>query len=184
MSDSYKDIKELAFVLEKNINNLIQQELNKDEIAKSASTTIQKHASFLRTLQDYSEILSAPLNIPTKNDVANIAKLVIQLEEKVDALEEKIDGLKERLEQDHSSEKKEEQNQAKVQSLKETSAEKNSGSSTRGNKLRQELNKLSNTDKTGQSLEKLLNLSLLLTPTIISDLDTNSSKKEKNDDEK
>lgn len=44
----------------------------------------------INSLQEASERMSIIMNYPTKKDVASLAKLVIQLEEKIDGLEELV----------------------------------------------------------------------------------------------
>ncbi|SDH60856.1 hypothetical protein SAMN05192534_10817 [Alteribacillus persepolensis] len=97
MSDVYKDLKKIAMLLEKHVNNRIHQELNKEEVIQFITQWLNKHPHVFQSLREYGELLSAPLNIPTKTDTANIAKLLIQLEEKVDTLEDNVNDLHEKL---------------------------------------------------------------------------------------
>jgi len=69
-----------------NIHSLLENDKSIDLLKKS----IHSHLYTLKGVKVNTEIFSQQLTHPTKNDVANIAKLVIQIEEKIDALEDKI----------------------------------------------------------------------------------------------
>jgi len=73
---------------EKELNTLIQDKLNDHELVNSANEGLQKHLSTLRKLRKFNEFVAQQLNLPTKDDVAAIAKLVMQLEEKLDRIED------------------------------------------------------------------------------------------------
>ena len=48
------------------------------------------NAGYVEWLRKNQEMLANQLNVPTKNDLANAAKLSIQTQEKLDSLEEQI----------------------------------------------------------------------------------------------
>ncbi|WP_404330987.1 hypothetical protein [Mesobacillus maritimus] len=83
-----KDLTSLVAKYEKEINNLIQERLNDNDLIASANEGIQKHLSTLKKLRRFNELVAQQLNLPTKDDVAAIARLVMQLEEKLDRIED------------------------------------------------------------------------------------------------
>ncbi|MBY0098907.1 hypothetical protein [Mesobacillus maritimus] len=83
-----KDLTLLVAKYEKELNTLIQEKLNDHELVNSANEGLQKHLSTLRKLRKFNEFVAQQLNLPTKDDVAAIAKLVMQLEEKLDRIED------------------------------------------------------------------------------------------------
>ncbi|MDQ0226786.1 hypothetical protein [Metabacillus niabensis] len=84
----YKELKKLAQGGEARINEFIQNQLNNESLVKLAADQSAVTGEVLRQLQRYQEIITTALRIPTKDDVANVAKLVLQLEEKMDLLED------------------------------------------------------------------------------------------------
>lgn len=86
----YSTLKKLGFQTEMKLNEQIQGSLNRREIIQLLHKYAHTLAPLLEGLREMVEILSGPLNIPTKNDVANVAKLSIQNEEKLDSIEEQL----------------------------------------------------------------------------------------------
>ncbi|MBN6189146.1 hypothetical protein JQN58_20035 [Aneurinibacillus sp. BA2021] len=91
--DPYETIKRIGTALERQLNEWVHDHLNKKEVAQLASSQAQHIAQFILRLQEHMEWLSIPLNFPTKNDVANVARLTMQVEEKLDGLEEQVTKL-------------------------------------------------------------------------------------------
>jgi hypothetical protein len=102
----FSSIKKLGMKLEFELNELIKKQLNNEEILLSASSNSAVIANLISQCQNMTELLSIPLNFPTKNDVARVAKLAIQVEEKVDKLEEQMLSLSNTLADIKSSLKK------------------------------------------------------------------------------
>ena len=87
--------------------------LRKDEVLKSSSHLVETYARSHRQLYRTSEERLKSFNIPTRSDVARVAKLIVAVENKVDRLEEAfeefiygdaepataeaVDGLEERM---------------------------------------------------------------------------------------
>lgn len=80
----------MGMKLEFELNELIKKQLNKEELLLTASSNSAVIASMISQCRNMAELLSIPLNFPTKNDVARVAKLAIQVEEKVDQLDEQM----------------------------------------------------------------------------------------------
>jgi hypothetical protein len=69
--------------LEQQMNELIHNHLNHKEIIELASMHTQSFAQSLESLKKFVEVISIPLNLPTKTDITNVAKQVIKIEEKL-----------------------------------------------------------------------------------------------------
>jgi lipopolysaccharide biosynthesis regulator YciM len=83
-----KDLTLLVAKYEKELNTLIQDKLNDNDLVNGTNEGLQKHLSTLRKLRKFNEFIAQQLNLPTKDDVAAIAKLVMQVEEKLDRIED------------------------------------------------------------------------------------------------
>jgi hypothetical protein len=83
-----KNLTTLVAKYEKELNSLIQERLNDNDLISQANEGLQKHLTTLRKLRKFNEMIAQQLNLPTKDDVAAISRLVMQLEEKLDHLEE------------------------------------------------------------------------------------------------
>jgi hypothetical protein len=99
VQELFSSLKKLGMELEFELNEFIKNQLNKEEILLAASSNSAIIAQCINQCRDITELLSIPLNFPTKNDVANVAKLSIQIEEKVDQLEEQIASLSKALDE-------------------------------------------------------------------------------------
>lgn len=89
----YEKLKRFGFLTELKLNEQIQNSLNRNEIIEFLNQFSFVYAEMLESLSNLVEMISGPLNFPTKNDVANIAKLAIQHEEKLNAIEEQLNSL-------------------------------------------------------------------------------------------
>lgn len=92
-------IKKVGMKVEKELNDSIQNSLNKEDVLKDMLTRSEVTAAAMKKLQHAIETLSIPLNFPTKTDVANAAKLTIQAEEKMDLIDEKVMALAQSMEE-------------------------------------------------------------------------------------
>ncbi|MBA9027110.1 hypothetical protein [Peribacillus huizhouensis] len=88
--DVFYELKKHGTNAERKINKKIQDSLNKKEIIELASLYSNQIAPQIKRNQDNIEMLSVALNFPTKRDIANIAKMTVQLEEKLDKLDETL----------------------------------------------------------------------------------------------
>jgi hypothetical protein len=93
-----KAIKLLGFQLEKGLNEAIQEKLDDEKLIKLAKLGIAHHTDTLKVIRQQQNLAAQHLNIPTKDDLANMAKLVIQIEEKLDEMDEKLSMLIQQLE--------------------------------------------------------------------------------------
>ncbi|MCM2534284.1 polyhydroxyalkanoate biosynthesis repressor PhaR [Neobacillus pocheonensis] len=75
---------------EKQVNEVIHLWTNNREFVRLSRHTTDSHVRYKEMFNKSQELLTNQLNLPTKEDVANIAQLSIQSEEKIDSLEEQI----------------------------------------------------------------------------------------------
>ncbi|MBI0580036.1 polyhydroxyalkanoate biosynthesis repressor PhaR [Neobacillus cucumis] len=88
--DPFFGFNQLSGMLDKQLNGLLYNLTNNKELVRTASFGLNTYSSNLERLRKNQELIATVLNIPTKKDVANAAKLSIQTEEKIDILEEQI----------------------------------------------------------------------------------------------
>jgi hypothetical protein len=96
-TDFFGDLKKAGFIIEQQLNQHIQNIVNNDNLINFADEHSNLITNQISSLQRHVETLSTILNLPTKNDVANVAKLTLQTEEKVDKLEEHMIKLTESI---------------------------------------------------------------------------------------
>lgn len=88
--DPYDSFKKYSEMWEKQINDFIFLLSNNNEFVKMTNVGTGTHSRYLEVFKKNQEALAGVLNIPTKNDLANVASLTIQTEEKIESLEEHI----------------------------------------------------------------------------------------------
>lgn len=84
----YERLRVMGLQTEKELNRKIKELLNNKRIINQASMESHIFAKIVKHLQESMETLSAFGNFPTKRDVANVAKMQVQLEEKIDHIED------------------------------------------------------------------------------------------------
>ncbi|MBT2706412.1 hypothetical protein [Bacillus sp. ISL-47] len=92
-------IKKVGMKVEKELNESIQNSINKEDVLNNMLTRSEVTAAAMKKLQQAIETLSIPLNFPTKTDVANAAKLTVQAEEKMDLIDERVMSLAQAMEE-------------------------------------------------------------------------------------
>jgi uncharacterized membrane protein YgaE (UPF0421/DUF939 family) len=88
--DPFMGLNQLSEIWDKQITGLLYNLADNKEFVRTASIGINNYSMYLEKLKKNQEIFASFMNIPTKKDVANAAKLSIQTEEKIDILEEQI----------------------------------------------------------------------------------------------
>jgi hypothetical protein len=88
--DPYDSFKKYSELWEKQINDFIYLWTNNSEFVKMSKAGTETQSRYLEAFRKNQEALAGVLNIPTKNDLANVATLTIQTEEKIETLEEQI----------------------------------------------------------------------------------------------
>ncbi|MGG3469899.1 polyhydroxyalkanoate biosynthesis repressor PhaR [Neobacillus pocheonensis] len=95
--DPFFGFKQLSGMWDKQINGLLYNLTDNKEFVRTANIGINTYSYYLERIRKNQELIAALMNIPTKKDVANAAKLSIQTEEKIDILEEQIWKLQDSL---------------------------------------------------------------------------------------
>ncbi len=88
--DPYESFHKLSVLWEKQINDCLFLWTNNNEFVKMAGFGTEVHSRFLEAFKKNQVTLAKVLNLPTKNDVMNVANLTIQTEEKIETLEEQL----------------------------------------------------------------------------------------------
>lgn len=88
--DPFLGLNQLSEMWDKQITGLFYNLADNKEFVRTASMGINSYSMYLEKLKKNQELFASLMNIPTKKDVANAAKLSIQTEEKIDILEEQI----------------------------------------------------------------------------------------------
>lgn len=88
--DPFFGFNQLSEMWDKQITGLLYNLTDNKEFVRTASFGINSYSSYLERLRKNQELIATLMNIPTKKDVANAAKLSIQTEEKIDILEEQV----------------------------------------------------------------------------------------------
>ncbi|MCM3585620.1 hypothetical protein M3182_07640 [Mesobacillus maritimus] len=85
-----KDLTRLVANYEKDLNDFIKDKLNDNQVVALANTEMEKHLKKVRFLRRFSEIIAHQFNFPTRDDLANVSRLVMQLEDRLDHIEEML----------------------------------------------------------------------------------------------
>lgn len=95
--DPFEGFKRMSEMWENQINGLLYMMTDNNEFVRLLKVGTESHARYLELLRKNQELMANIMNIPTKKDVANVAKLSIQAEEKIDILEEQIWNLQDSI---------------------------------------------------------------------------------------
>lgn len=85
-----KLVKHFGYRSEVKLNKWLHQLFEDDQMMKLIKQGAKNHRKGLKELREYMNVIALYLNVPTKEDVANVAKISKQIEEKVDAIEERL----------------------------------------------------------------------------------------------
>jgi Rad3-related DNA helicase len=88
--DPYESLHKFSLLWEKQVNDFIYLWTNNKESVKMSQFGTEMHSRYMESFKKNQEALASVLNLPTKNDVTNVANLTLQAEEKMEALEEQI----------------------------------------------------------------------------------------------
>ncbi|WP_409294174.1 hypothetical protein V1498_13160 [Peribacillus sp. SCS-26] len=91
---------------ENEVNRKIKDFLNQRDLIQRAHEENYSFSKYAREFKESMETMSALGNFPTKRDIANIAKMQVQMEEKIDHIEDILTNLSERFEKERKSRKK------------------------------------------------------------------------------
>ena len=70
--------------------DVIQETLGKESFAQSLGQVQSGYLQSYEMLNDFTQMYFKQLNIPTTDEIANVASLVIQVEQKVDQLDDQL----------------------------------------------------------------------------------------------
>jgi DNA repair exonuclease SbcCD ATPase subunit len=96
-NDPYDSVKKYSEMWEKQINDFIYLLTNNSEFVKMSKAGSGTNSRYIEAFRKNQEALAGVLNIPTKSDLANVASLTIQTEDKITSLEEQIWDLQDSL---------------------------------------------------------------------------------------
>ncbi|MCM3767022.1 polyhydroxyalkanoate biosynthesis repressor PhaR [Neobacillus niacini] len=96
--DPYEAWKNLMINWEKQANDVIHFWTNSRDYIKWSQGATDLQLRYLEMFQRNQQLLLTQLQLPTKKDLANVAKLSIQTEEKLDALEEQLWNVEDAIE--------------------------------------------------------------------------------------
>ncbi|QIZ07697.1 polyhydroxyalkanoate biosynthesis repressor PhaR [Priestia megaterium] len=88
--DPFFKFNQLSEMWDKQVTGLLYNLTDNKEFVRTASSGLNTYPFYLERLRKRQEQIATLMNIPTKKDVANAAKLSIQTDEKIDILEEQI----------------------------------------------------------------------------------------------
>ncbi|MFV8828543.1 hypothetical protein [Alkalihalobacterium sp. APHAB7] len=83
-------LKPITKKTEDTISGVVHKLLKDPKLVEVIKLGSKSHYEFVKLAREYADVIALHLNTPTKDDVANVAQLVKQLEEKIDSLEEKL----------------------------------------------------------------------------------------------
>lgn len=90
MSDPLKMWKQLYDVNEKYWGKMMNDVVHKEEFSEWMGSVLDFNLNCKKVMNDQSKVFLEASNIASKEDVANVASLVINLEGKVDSLDEQL----------------------------------------------------------------------------------------------
>ncbi|WHY79097.1 polyhydroxyalkanoate biosynthesis repressor PhaR [Neobacillus sp. WH10] len=96
-NDPFEGFKLIGEMWEKQLNGLLYMMTDNNEFVQLLKVGTESHARYIELLRKNQELMAGVMNIPTKKDVANVAKLSVQTEEKIDILEEQIWNLQDSI---------------------------------------------------------------------------------------
>lgn len=95
--DPFVGVKRISEMWEKQLNGLLYMMTDNNEFVRLMKVGTESHARYMELLRKNQELMAGLMNIPTKKDVADVAKISIQSEEKIDKLEEQIWNLQDSM---------------------------------------------------------------------------------------
>ncbi|MDQ0255295.1 hypothetical protein J2S74_002677 [Evansella vedderi] len=160
MQKGKQELSELITLLgmkaEDHFNTKIKKQWNDSNVVKISDLALKRHLQLLKNLRKYSDVIALQLNLPTKQEVANIAKLAVQIEEKLDDLEEKLllltkDGVLE------NTEITQEKGKSIIEPIEEKQDNRQHAKEALRNLIRENLlNNSLNTNSLQETLEKMI----------------------------
>ncbi|PLT33274.1 polyhydroxyalkanoate biosynthesis repressor PhaR [Bacillus sp. V5-8f] len=88
--DPYKGFRQLSEMWEQQMNGVLSTFTDTNEFVKASKIGMDSHSRYMELFRKNQELIASYMNLPTKKDIANVAQLSIQAEDKIDLLEEQI----------------------------------------------------------------------------------------------
>lgn len=95
--DPFKMWKNIYDQTESDWSGIIQQSMRKETFSEGMGETLNPFLQFQELSRKMTESYLEQMNVPSRDEVANVASLVINLEEKIDGLEEGFEENSEKL---------------------------------------------------------------------------------------
>ena len=89
--DPFTFWKDMYTNFEKNVGGKLEEQMKKEEFSKWMGQILNVNLQHQKMMNDYTEHSLKQLNLPSKKDLASVATLIINLEEKVDDLSDAMD---------------------------------------------------------------------------------------------
>ncbi|WHY68470.1 hypothetical protein [Neobacillus sp. SuZ13] len=96
--DPLQGLRRISEMWERQLNGMLYMISDNNEFVRLLKVGTDSHARYMERLRKNQELMAGVMNIPTKKDIANVAKLSLQTEEKIDILEEQVWNLQDSLE--------------------------------------------------------------------------------------
>lgn len=92
--DPFKLWKDVYDKTESAWNDVIQESLGKESFSEGLGQTLNNYLHYQEFVTKTAETYLKQFNMPTRDEVANVASLVINLENKIENLEDQLEVLK------------------------------------------------------------------------------------------
>lgn len=96
MLDPFQAWKDVYDKTESYWGKVIGDNMNREEFSQMMGNVLNMNLQYQQAINEVTGRYFQQVNIPTKEDVANVASLVINVEEKVEALEDRFDDLEDK----------------------------------------------------------------------------------------
>ena len=71
----------------------LQQTTGSDAFGESLGRSLDSYLGFQKMLRENMQVYLESMNVPTRNDIARLGELIVNLENKIDELDDRIDTL-------------------------------------------------------------------------------------------
>lgn len=76
---------------EENWNEVLQETMKKESFSKDLGSVLNYYLSYQEIVKKMTEDYLKQVNVPTRGEIADVASLIINIEEKVEDLDEKLE---------------------------------------------------------------------------------------------
>ena len=74
-------------------SKVLEQTTTSDAFAASLGRSLDSYLGFQKLMRDNIQLYLESLNFPTRNDIARLGELIVDLENKIDDLDDRVDEL-------------------------------------------------------------------------------------------